>query len=107
MMNDAIRMERIKPNMNLEQMLTVMAEGNPGALVCMVGLLRSGPTGFMDIMYLDTLGIYGAKIYMLWNDSCEQNMCKFKQTLWAFRQGKFTREQIHENLMRVRAQPFI
>ena len=98
---------RITANMSMEDMLFTMSEGNPGALTCMMQMLESDPMGILDILMFDSMGIYGSKIYMVWNDCCGRDMRKFKKTLQAFREGKFSQEEIHENLSRVRAQPFI
>ena len=106
-MMDNMTRERIKANMTLEQMLTVMAEGNPGALTFLIGMLTESPAAFLDILFLDSMGIRGTKLYMLWNDCCQKDMGKFEETLIAFRMGKFTRQEIHENLSQVTAQPFI
>ena len=106
-MSNITRKERIHARMTVEKMLTMMSEANPGALNCLVSMLRTGPQGFMDILLMDSLGIYGSKIHMLWADCCGQDMTKMQETLMAFRQGKFTREQIHANLSQVKAIPFI
>ena len=99
---------RLTSNMSMEDMLITMCEGNPGALTCMMQMIQTDPmTGMLDILLFDSLGIYGSKIYMVWNDCCGRDMAKFKETIQAFRKGKFTEEEIHENLSSVRAKPFI
>ena len=99
---------RIKANMSVQDMLITMCDGNLGALTCMMEMLLDDPmTGMMDILLFDTLGIYGSKIYMVWNDCCRRDMGKFKETLRAFREGKFTKEEIHGNLSLPYAKPFI
>ena len=72
--------------------------------------LKANPdikVALLDIMLFDSMGIYGSKIYMVWNDCCGRDMKKFKETIQAFREGKFSVEEIQENLSRVRAKPFI
>ena len=99
---------RITSDMSIEDMLITMSEGNPGALTCMMEMLQNDPlSAISNIMLFDTLGIYGSKLYMVWNDCCGRDMEKFEKTLQAFREGKFTQEEIHENLSQVRADPFI
>ena len=83
--------ERITASMDMKKMLITMSEGNPGALTCMMEMLRTDPMALLDILYFDSMGIYGSKIYMLWNDCC----------------GAVSKKEIHENLNRVRAVPFI
>jgi len=99
---------RITGNMSVKDMLVTMCDGNPGALTFMLQLVQAEPvTGVMDILLFDSLGIYGSKIYMLWNDCCRRDMVKVQETITAFRLGKFSREEIHENLSRPYAKPFI
>ena len=99
---------RITASMSVQDMLITMCDGNHGAFTCMIGMIQDDPmTGMLDILLFDTLGIYGSKIYMVWNDCCGRDMEKFKETLRAFREGKFTEEEIHKNLSRPYAKPFI
>lgn len=99
---------RITANMSVQDMLITMCDGNPGALTCMMKMIQDDHmTGMLDILLFDSMGIYGSKIYMIWNDCCGRDMEKFKETLRAFREGKFTEEEIHENLSLPYAKPFI
>ena len=98
---------RITADMSLQEILLTMSEGNPGALTCMMQMMNFDPMALLDILLFDSIGIYGSKIYMVWNDCCGRDMGKFKETIQAFREGKFSEEEIHENLSRVRAKPFI
>jgi len=83
-----------------------MSEGNPGAIQCIMIMLME-PIGLIRfILPLDTLGIYGSKIYMLWNDSCNRDIAKVNKVLEAWRTGKLSKERIHQNLNQVRATPF-
>lgn len=95
------------PNMTIEDAVISMADGNPGAVFCMTAMMNSNPMAMLDILYFDSLGIYGEKIYMLWNDCCDRSMEKLNATLKYFRSGKVSREKILENLSQVRATPFI
>lgn len=99
---------RITANMSVQDMLITMCDGNPGALTFMMEMIQDDPmTGILDILLFDSMGIYGSKIYMVWNDCCGRDMEKFRETLRAFREGKFTEEEIHENLSLPYAKPFI
>ena len=84
-----------------------MAEGNPGALTCMIEMINSYESALEDIEYLERLEIYGSKIYMLWNDCCGRDIAKLRKTLKYFKSGIITKSEIHENLNRIRAIPFI
>lgn len=59
-----------------------MAEGNPGALTAMIGLLqldhKDAPGGgLVAILHLDDEGIYGSRIWMGFKDYCGQDAAKF------------------------------
>lgn len=69
---------RITADMSMQDVLITMSEGNPGALTCMMQMLQTNPMSFMDILLFDKMGIYGSKIYMVWNDCCGRDMKKFK-----------------------------
>ena len=99
--------ERIKANMTMQDALIEMAEGNPGALTCMLEMLKSDSTALLDILYFDSMEIYGEKIYKLWNDCCNRDMDKFCETLKYLKSGKISKEEIQENLNSVYAKPFI
>lgn len=99
--------ERITADMSIDDMVVTMSEGNPGALTCMVNMLNYNPMALLDILFFDTMEIYGSKIYMLWNDCCGRDMDKFNKTIQYIREGKVSKEKVHENLNRVRAEPFI
>ena len=98
--------EKINGSMNVTEMVMAMSEGNPGAMMVMMGMM-SDPTGLFDILMLDSMEIRGAKLYMLNNDCCGRDPAKFSRTLMMLRSGVFTREQINANLERCYALPFI
>lgn len=98
---------RLTSEMSIKEAIITMSEGNPGALTCMMEMIDSNPMALLDILYFDSLGIYGSKIYMLWNDCCNRDMNKLNETLRYFREGDISEEEIHANLDKVRAEPFI
>ena len=98
---------RITAGMTLTEVIITMADGNPGALTCMMQMVQSDPMAMLDLLSLDSLGIYGSKLYMLWSDCCGRDMKKFKETIIAFREGKFSYEEIHANLNQTYGKPFI
>lgn len=98
---------RLTSEMGIKEAIIEMSEGNPGALTCMMEMIDSNPMAMLDILYFDSLGIYGSKIYMLWNDCCDRDMNKLNETLRYFREGDISEEEIHANLDKVRAEPFI
>lgn len=98
--------EKINGNMNMMEMVMIMSEGNPGAMSVIMGMMQD-LTGPRDILMLDSMDIRGSHLYMLNNDCCRRDPAKFKRTLMVLRSGVFTQEQIHENLERDYALPFI
>lgn len=98
--------EKINGDMGIQEMIFTMCEGNPGAMMVIMGMI-SDPAGVMDILMLDGMDIRGEKLYMLNNDCCKRDPAKFKRTLMMIRSGVFTQEQIHANLERCYALPFI
>lgn len=75
-------MARIQLTDNALSAIVKMADGNPGATVAMSELLKHGdavdPDAFMgglgNILSLDTLGIYGPRIWILYSDVCGKNV---------------------------------
>lgn len=94
------------------EILDKMSEGNPGAISILTTLLFKETTEeLVDsvmhiILPLDTLGVYGSKLYMLWTDACDKNTDKVKKVIELWRTGKLTKEEIHENLNQGYAKPF-
>ena len=99
--------ERITADMNMLEMIVTMSEGNPGAATCLMQMLQEDPMAMLDILWFDSMEIYGSKIYMLWNDCCGRSMTKLKETIKYLKTGVVTKEQIHENLNRGYAKTFI
>lgn len=98
--------EKINNKMDIEEMVLVMSEGNPGAVMVLVDML-SDFTGMLDILMLDSMDIRGSRLYKLNNDCCGRDLKKFRRTLMMMRDGVFTQEQIYSNLDRCYALPFI
>lgn len=75
------------PRLNLQQsmleVISVMSEGNPGAISVLSQFLAEGPSidpddifkGFGSIMGLDNLDLYRPKIWMLYKDVCKEDIC--------------------------------
>ena len=101
-------MARFELTMSVEDVLMKMADGNPGALSCLIEFMNADPISALNsMMILDDLDIYGTKVYILWNDCCGRDINKFKETIKRFWLGEFTKEQIHENLSQTYGTPFI
>lgn len=78
-MNENIRIEL---DDSPRDMIMKMSDGNPGALSVMMMLLRNekvidpmdwaGPIG--PLINMDSHGIYGSRIWMLYKDVCEEDL---------------------------------
>ena len=89
--------ERIQLHMTGLEIVTCMAEGNPGALTALLEIMGKGsseidPQGLMGgmgaILMLDTLGIHGSRIWMLFSDVCGRNVVKMIAVLRAEQLGQ-------------------
>ena len=98
-------MSKIKLFDNPMSIIEKMSEGNPGAMAFCFEALKE-PADLHILLMCDTLGLYGAKLYMLWNDCCNRDMEKVRKVITEFTSGKLTREEIHKNLDCVYGQPF-
>ena len=86
-----------------EEMMVKMSEGNPGALsVCMQLLTETYKIdpdaalgGLSGILMLDTLGIYGPEIWMLYKDVCGEDIADTITVLRGYQLGFITYHQLH------------
>jgi hypothetical protein len=90
-------MSRINLTDNTVDVITKMAEGNPGALTAMMNLIKETPKIDPDnimgsigtLLMLDTWGIYGTDIYVLWSDICGRDTAKTISVIRACQLGIF------------------
>lgn len=74
--------EKIKLTDSMPEVMLKMSEGNPGALSVCMQVLTQGEKidpdnmlkGLGVILSMDTLGLYGTAIWMLYKDVCQQNL---------------------------------
>ena len=72
-----------------------MSKGVPGAIVVLSNLLRDGATIDPDsclgplgpILSLDTLGVYGSNVWLLYKDICGENLSAMVMVLRAHQLG--------------------
>ena len=75
-------MSKLTLNDSVADVITKMSEGNPGALNAMMDILdkhdgidpQAGMGGIGVMLLFDSWGIYGSKIYVLWNDKCDRSV---------------------------------
>lgn len=88
--------ERIKIHMSGQDILMAMSDGNPGALTACMQLLAHGgkvdPSalggGLGILLWLDTLKIYGERLYVLWSHVCKRDSGKLIAVLRAYQLGQ-------------------
>lgn len=79
-----------------------MAEGNPGAARAMTELYLRSPDvdpdcawgGIGPLLSLDTMGLYGPRIWLLFNDVCTQDPVKVLTLLRAVQLGIITASNV-------------
>lgn len=98
--------ERITLDMTIKQAIIALAEGNPGAVTVMCEILKQAPTidpdceSFLIILQLDSLGLYGSKIWIVYKDICGENMLDMLTALRAHQLGIISEGVFHESLRR-------
>ena len=83
-----------------------MSDGNPGAMTVLVALLKEGELidpdaafgGLSALIMLDSSGVYGEKIWMLYKDICNQSAGKMIGILRAVQLGFLAQHELHEAL---------
>lgn len=77
-------MSKLELGDNGVTILMKMSEGNPGALTALMRMMKEGAEidpvsafgGLGGILALDTHGIYGSRIWMLYSDVCDKDLTK-------------------------------
>lgn len=95
-------MSKIKLEDSIQEIIIKMSDGNPGAVTAIMELLKNNkkidPVSALGnlgaILSLDTDNIYGADIYVLWNDICDRNTVKMISVIRAAQLGLFSHETL-------------
>lgn len=103
--------ERLTASMTLFDMLTVLAEGNPGALQVALKLYQEGGQhdpasalgGLGSLLSLDTLGVYGSDIWLLYKDGCKESLADLVMFLRSSQLTITKREDVHDFLRAVKS----
>jgi len=90
-----MKLRRLDENGTLEDTLTKLSEGNPGALHVCLNSYRFSPIIDPDnalgcnapLHILDTFGIYGSRIWILYKDVCGEDIVKFIAVLRGMQLG--------------------
>lgn len=96
------RHTRIGLGMSLQESIIAMAEGNPGGIHVMMQMLSEGEAidpddfmgGFGAILGLDSFGIYGSQIWLLYKDVCGENLVNTLAVLRAVQLGIYPEDEL-------------
>ncbi len=101
-------MSKLDGDYTLQDVLTIMSDGNIGALSFLLEVLNlQDEDRFIKyIEFFNDNEIYGSKLYMFWNDSCDRNLELVDWTINMLKSNGVSKEIIHRNLDRGRALPF-
>jgi hypothetical protein len=83
-----------------------MSEGNPGSLMFCMELFKMGSRGVVALINLDDVGLYGEKLYMLWNDCCGRDASKVVRVVEARNFGKLSDQDIRDHVAGGYGKPF-
>ena len=95
--------ERIKLRDTVLDAIIKMSEGNPGATRVCAEIVRDGGAidplafggGLLKLLSLDSLGIYGSRIWMLYKDVCGCDLTATLGMLRAHQLGFIKEEQLN------------
>ena len=95
-------MSRIELSDTMQDSIVKMADGNPGAVITMLEIIKNhdaiDPQAMMGglgaIMILDTWEIYGTDIYILFNDKCGRDVRKMLMLMRATQLGFFSHTKL-------------
>ena len=92
--------ERITLDDTMMNIVMKMADGNPGAVTVLVQLLASKHDpdsfagGLSNLMSLDTHGIYGSNIWVLFKNVCDQSILNVVTVLRAVQLGLYSERDL-------------
>ena len=95
---------RIELTDTLMSITMKMAEGNPGAMGAIMEIIQQHDTidpqgamgGMGGLLLLDTWGIYGSDIYILFSDKCQKDVRKMLMIMRATQLGLFSHVKLKE-----------
>lgn len=88
---------------NFMEIMLKMSEGNPGAATVLMNIMNN-PHVFapadpiMVILQLDSLGIYGSHIWILYKDVCKEDITLLNIVLKHVSYGEISREKLREHI---------
>lgn len=96
--------QRIELTDSVTDICVKMSEGNPGALACIKDILKCAnevdPQDMLSplgpILILDSCGIYGSSIYVIWSDKCGRDTRRMMMLLRATQLGFFSQDRLKQ-----------
>jgi len=97
--------KRIAHDDTLLSIFTKLSDGNPGAFTVLLRAMEytakyhqegCDAGGMYMLEILDTIGVYGSDIWLLYKDICKENIEHFIQVLKAYQYGFVDEATIHE-----------
>lgn len=73
--------DRVKVHMDIAEIITVLSDGNPGAVSVLIKWLETDPLALMGILTLDSKRLYGSRIWVVYKDVCGEDLERFKYHL--------------------------
>jgi hypothetical protein len=94
--------KRIKLTDSVSDVLFKISDGNPGALTVLIEIVKQGATidphcgePILQILHLDSLELYGSRIWMLYKDVCGQNLSKTLACIRGWQLGHIAKETLN------------
>ncbi len=100
-------MGRITEDMNPQDIILALSEGNLDALKVIARIIEEDSTGFFQLVLCNDLGITGERLAKLYSDCCDNNIGKMRRTIILLGYQVFPQEQVEENLDLDTPIPFI
>ena len=97
---------RIDVEDNIMTVVMKMSEGNPGCMQFLMQFIKTIPEATMFILHFDSLGLYGSRLYMRWNDCCGRDCEKVAEVMRKRCAGELTGEEILNHVSDVYGTPF-
>lgn len=98
--------KRIHFEMSMVEAVSALSEGNPGAVMVLMEMLSKGAQidpdaalgGVSALFFLDSLGIYGPRIWVLYKDVCNQKISRTIALLRAHQLGHLGEQPLMQTI---------
>lgn len=73
--------KRIQLNQTTQELVVLMSEGNPGAMMVLMELLSKDEHGLIKVLSLDDMNMRGEQIYLAYKDFADCDFEKFTKAI--------------------------